>query len=111
MAARGATSLSLKAVKSISVRLCPFQDNVRSTREFLMLIGSDKVRDSNDKCNITTEVRNDNSEPQVDITFNDGDKLVMRGAFLTSKEMFQAFKENSIQKDSKDPTSTSGAKR
>uniref|UniRef100_A0A672HS81 Mitochondrial ribosomal protein L53 n=1 Tax=Salarias fasciatus TaxID=181472 RepID=A0A672HS81_SALFA len=44
MAASRKSSVMLKAVKKITVQFCPFESNVRSTREFLALVGWEKAR-------------------------------------------------------------------
>ncbi|XP_062385554.1 39S ribosomal protein L53, mitochondrial [Sardina pilchardus] len=95
-AARG---VILKAVKKIAVQFCPFESNARSTREFLVLVGSEKSRATNMNCEVTTEVKHDASEPVVDISFLDGDRLVMRGANLSSREMLSAFQTRCTAKD------------
>ncbi|MEE6517507.1 hypothetical protein FKM82_027762, partial [Ascaphus truei] len=59
----------LKSVKEIAVRFCPFEFNVRSTREFLEAISTEKVRSTNINCAVIADVRHDKSEPQVDILF------------------------------------------
>ncbi|XP_073532862.1 large ribosomal subunit protein mL53 [Phyllobates terribilis] len=87
MAAAKGTNVVLKAVRSISVRLCPFSYNVQSTREFLEVINSKKIRTTNINCKIDVDVRHDNSEPIVDILFGDGERLVFKSENVTSKEM------------------------
>ncbi|XP_062846830.1 39S ribosomal protein L53, mitochondrial [Trichomycterus rosablanca] len=89
----------LKAVKKIVVQFCPFESNVRSTRDFLALVGSEKAKSTNMNCEVTTEVKHDRSEPVVDITFMDGERLVMKGARLTSQEMLSALQTRCIAKD------------
>ncbi|CAI9600637.1 unnamed protein product [Staurois parvus] len=56
-------------MKSITVRMCPFEPNVRATREFLEVINTKKIRTTNSNCEITVDVRHDKSEPVVDIPF------------------------------------------
>ncbi|KAE8599096.1 hypothetical protein XENTR_v10017059 [Xenopus tropicalis] len=90
MAAVGASELLLKSVKSIAVRFCPFEPNVRHVREFLDIINSKKIRSSNANCDIAVDVRHDRSEPHVDILFADGERLVIKGPNVTSKEMLSA---------------------
>ncbi|CAL8296782.1 unnamed protein product [Lota lota] len=99
MAASSKSTVVLKAVKQVVVQLCPFESNVRSTREFLFMVGSEKARTTNMNCEVTTVVKHDKSEPVVDITFTDGERLVMKGAKLTGQEMFQAFQSRCIAKD------------
>ncbi|XP_072267102.1 large ribosomal subunit protein mL53 [Pyxicephalus adspersus] len=87
MAAAKGAGLVLKSVKSIAVRMCPFEANVKSTREFLEIINSSKIRSTNSNCEISVDVRHDKSEPLVDIQFVDGERLVIKSANVTSKEM------------------------
>uniref|UniRef100_H0ZN39 Large ribosomal subunit protein mL53 n=1 Tax=Taeniopygia guttata TaxID=59729 RepID=H0ZN39_TAEGU len=79
-------SLVLRPVKNIVVRFCPFEPNVESTRKFLQSIYHKKVQATNTNCEITTDVRHDGSEPVVDVTFADGDRLIMKGARTEKQE-------------------------
>ncbi|XP_072226384.1 large ribosomal subunit protein mL53 [Leuresthes tenuis] len=99
MAAPRKATVVLKAVKNITVQFCPFESNVRSTREFLARVASDKARSSNMNCEVITTVKHDKSEPVVDITYVDGERLVMKGAKLTSSEMLAAFQSRCAAKD------------
>ncbi|XP_018979972.1 39S ribosomal protein L53, mitochondrial [Cyprinus carpio] len=87
-ASRGA--VVLKTVKKIIVQFCPFESNVRSTREFLIMVGSEKARATNMNCEVITEVKHDRSQPMIDITFLDGERLVMKGSRITTQEMLSA---------------------
>ncbi|XP_004549260.1 large ribosomal subunit protein mL53 [Maylandia zebra] len=99
MAAPSKATVVLKAVKKITVQFCPFESNVRSTREFLTLVGSEKARATNMNCEVIPVVKHDKSEPVVDITYVDGEKLLMKGANLTSSEMLSAFQSRCVAKD------------
>ncbi|KAM6903563.1 large ribosomal subunit protein mL53 [Lycodopsis pacificus] len=99
MAAPSKATVVLKAVKKIAVQFCPFESNVRSTREFLAMVGSEKARSTNMNCEVISVVRHDQSAPVVDITYLDGDKLVLKGAKLTSSEMLNAFQSLCTAKD------------
>ncbi|XP_061676770.1 39S ribosomal protein L53, mitochondrial [Syngnathoides biaculeatus] len=99
MAAPGKASVVLKTVRKIAVHFCPFEANVRSTREFLLLVGSEKARSTNLKCEVTSMVKHDKSEPLVEVTYVDGERLLMKGAHLTSKEMLGAFQARCVAKD------------
>ncbi|XP_062985945.1 large ribosomal subunit protein mL53 [Elgaria multicarinata webbii] len=83
--------VSLKQVKSVLVRFCPFESNVESTRHFLQCLYVKKAYTSNLNCNVKTDIKHDGSEPVIDVTFADGDRLIMKGANLTVKEMLKAF--------------------
>ncbi|XP_027031476.1 39S ribosomal protein L53, mitochondrial [Tachysurus fulvidraco] len=89
----------LKTVKKIAVQFCPFESNVRSTRDFLVLVGSEKAKTTNMNCEVIAEVKHDGSEPVIDITFTDGERLVMKGGKLTSQEMLSALQTRCIAKD------------
>ncbi|XP_059206396.1 39S ribosomal protein L53, mitochondrial [Centropristis striata] len=99
MAAPRKATVVLKAVKKIAVHFCPFEANVRSTREFLAMVGSEKARSTNMNCEVTATVKHDKSDPLVDITYVDGERLVMKGANLTSSEMLGAFQSRCAAKD------------
>ncbi|XP_053323967.1 39S ribosomal protein L53, mitochondrial [Spea bombifrons] len=99
MAAPSTAGLVLKSVKSIAVRFCPFESNVRSAREFLEAINSKKVRSTNANCQISVDVRHDKSEPQVDVSFVDGERLLMKTANVTTKEMLSALTSKCASKD------------
>uniref|UniRef100_A0A3Q1HUQ8 Large ribosomal subunit protein mL53 n=1 Tax=Acanthochromis polyacanthus TaxID=80966 RepID=A0A3Q1HUQ8_9TELE len=99
MAASSKSTVLLKAVKKIAVQFCPFESNVRSTREFLLLVGSEKARSTNMNCEVITTVKHDKSEPVVDVTFVDGERLLMKGAKLTTREMLSAFQSRCTAKD------------
>lgn len=98
----------LKAVKKVIVQFCPFETNVRSTREFLIMVGSEKVRATNMNCEVITEVKHDRSEPTIDITFLDGERLVMKGSKLTTEEMLSALQTRC---SAKDPQARAGDKK
>ncbi|XP_077405333.1 large ribosomal subunit protein mL53 [Vanacampus margaritifer] len=99
MAARSKATVVLKAVKKIAVQFCPFEANVRSTREFLVLVGSEKARSTNLNCEVKAIVKHDESEPIVDVTYMDGERLLMKGANLTTGEMLSAFQARCTAKD------------
>ncbi|RXN22281.1 39S ribosomal mitochondrial [Labeo rohita] len=105
-ASRGA--VVLKTVKKIIVQFCPFESNVRSTREFLIMVGSEKARVTNMNCEVITEVKHDRSEPTIDITFLDGERLVMKGSKLTTQEMLSALQNRC---SAKDPQAKAGDKK
>ncbi|NXN12501.1 RM53 protein, partial [Indicator maculatus] len=92
----------LRPVKSIVVRFCPFETNVESTRKFLQCINHKKIQATNRNCEVTADVRHDGSEPLVDVKFADGDRLIMKGANLTTIEMLSALGSRCNAKDLKE---------
>ncbi|XP_008420269.1 PREDICTED: 39S ribosomal protein L53, mitochondrial-like [Poecilia mexicana] len=99
MAATSKSTVLLKAVKKITIQFCPFESNVRSTREFLALVGSAKARSTNMNCEVISVVKHDKSEPVIDVTYVDGERLVMKGERLTCREMLSAFQSRCKDKD------------
>ncbi|KAG8570552.1 hypothetical protein GDO81_011318 [Engystomops pustulosus] len=99
MAASKGINVVLKSVKSISVRMCPFQQNMQSTREFLETINSKKIRTTNTNCEINVDVRHDNSEPMVDVLFGDGERLVIKSENVTAQEMLLKLSSMCSSKD------------
>uniref|UniRef100_U3FZB0 Large ribosomal subunit protein mL53 n=1 Tax=Micrurus fulvius TaxID=8637 RepID=U3FZB0_MICFL len=91
--------VSLKQVKTVLVTFCPFEFNVQSTRNFLQCLFEKNAYKSNLKCNVKTEVKHDGSEPVIDITFADGERLIMKGANLTTKEMLDVFNSRCQKKE------------
>ncbi|XP_008491739.1 39S ribosomal protein L53, mitochondrial [Calypte anna] len=92
----------LRPVKSIVVRFCPFESNVQSTREFLGYINHKRIQNTNRNCEVTADVRHDGSEPVVDVMFADGDRLIMKGANLTTIEMLTALGSRCSAKELKE---------
>ncbi|XP_042317169.1 39S ribosomal protein L53, mitochondrial [Sceloporus undulatus] len=91
--------VSLKQVKSVLVQFCPFEAKVESTRNFLQCLHVKKAYTSNVNCDVKTEIKHDGSEPVIDITFVDGERLIMKGANLTIREMLQAFNSRCMAKE------------
>ncbi|XP_028317287.1 large ribosomal subunit protein mL53 [Gouania willdenowi] len=108
MAAPSRATVVLKAVKKITVQFCPFESNVRSIREFLVRVGSEKARSTNINCEVLTTVKHDQSDPLVEVIYVDGETLRMKAAKLTCKEMLDAFQSRCIAKD---PQGKPGAKK
>ncbi|XP_072427416.1 large ribosomal subunit protein mL53 [Chiloscyllium punctatum] len=97
--AAGRGSVILKTVKEIIVQFCPFESNVRGAREFLAAIGTEKARLTNSNCRIVADIKHDETEPVISIIFNDGERLIMKAANLTSREMLSFFDERCFAKD------------
>ncbi|NXG73892.1 RM53 protein, partial [Baryphthengus martii] len=99
----------LRPVKSIAVRFCPFEPNLQHTycifkcifRKFLGCIYHKRIQTTNRNCEVTTDVRHDGSEPLVDVMFADGERLIMKGANLTTVEMLTALGSRCNAKDLK----------
>ncbi|XP_068188393.1 large ribosomal subunit protein mL53 [Antennarius striatus] len=102
MAASNKAAVVLNLVKKITIQFCPFESNTRATREFLFMVGSERVKATNLNCEVVTKVKHDKSDPMVDITFTNGERLVMNGANLSCKEMMNAFQSRLRASDTKE---------
>nr|XP_009940400.1 PREDICTED: 39S ribosomal protein L53, mitochondrial [Opisthocomus hoazin] len=58
--------------------------------KFLGYINHKRIQATNRNCEVTADVRHDGSEPLVDVMFADGERLIMKGANLTTIEMLTA---------------------
>ncbi|NXU71792.1 RM53 protein, partial [Oreotrochilus melanogaster] len=71
-------------------------------RKFLEHINHKRIQNTNRNCEVTADVRHDGSEPVVDVMFADGDRLIMKGANLTTVEMLTALGSRCSAKDLKE---------
>ncbi|KAJ7338950.1 hypothetical protein JRQ81_012852, partial [Phrynocephalus forsythii] len=68
---------------------------------FLECVFARRSYKTNMNCDVKTEVRHDGSEPVIEITFVDGEKLIMKAANLTICDMLAVFKSKCELKDLK----------
>ncbi|XP_032229269.1 uncharacterized protein LOC116612656 [Nematostella vectensis] len=92
--------LTLKQVTKIHVSYCPFDPKTATIREFLRRVSAKNMLDTNNKCKITKEVRNDNSEPHLEITFADKDVLGLKTGNMKLMDMLSLFNQKCKEKDS-----------
>lgn len=97
-AIRGA---SLKQVAKVTVSFCPFDPMTATAREFLRRVSSKGMRDSNAKCEIISDIKNDGSEPVVQVVFNDKDTLTMKTNSLKLMDMLAMFNRRCREKEVK----------
>uniref|UniRef100_A0A663MZW6 Large ribosomal subunit protein mL53 n=1 Tax=Athene cunicularia TaxID=194338 RepID=A0A663MZW6_ATHCN len=71
-------------------------------RQFLGCIYHKKIQATNRNCEVTADVRHDGSEPLVDVVFADGERLIMKGANLTTVEMLTALRSRCNAKEIKE---------
>ncbi|XP_009333337.1 PREDICTED: 39S ribosomal protein L53, mitochondrial [Pygoscelis adeliae] len=67
--------------------------------KFLRCINHKKIQATNRNCEVTADVRHDGSEPLVDVMFADGERLIMKGANLTTIEMLTALRSRCNAKE------------
>ncbi|XP_076338804.1 mitochondrial ribosomal protein L53 [Tachypleus tridentatus] len=83
--------LHLRPVQQVKIKFDPFHPNVESVRNLLFFLSIKRVRESNMKCSLKTEVTNDRSEPQVDLKLASGQKVIFKTSNLTSLELTREF--------------------
>ncbi|XP_054754087.2 large ribosomal subunit protein mL53-like [Lytechinus pictus] len=93
MAAPIGELITLRFVKQITIEFCPWEKNVRSVRQFLSYIGNSKVRNTNQKCILKTNIKHDGTAPAVHINYADGQNLLFKTSHLSLSEMVQKFAE------------------
>jgi len=95
-AIRGA---SLKQVAKVTISFCPFDPKTATAREFLRRVSCKGMRDSNNKCQVISDIRNDASEPVVEVIFNDKDSLTMKTSNLKLMDMLAMFNKKCREKE------------
>ncbi|KAK7068566.1 ribosomal protein, L53 [Halocaridina rubra] len=89
--AKNCKILNLKPAKRIEFNFDPFGENVLSTRNVLTYLTQDKVRDTNPKCIIKTNVLCNRANPSINIAFDTGHKLIFKTQNLSTLEVLQLF--------------------
>ena len=89
MATRGAT---LKMVKEIKVAFDPFGgDAVTAAREFVRRVSSPKLLETNPKFKLSTTVKHDGTDPYMEVTFVDNEKVVIDATDIKFPDMYADF--------------------
>ncbi|XP_076678945.1 mitochondrial ribosomal protein L53 [Andrena cerasifolii] len=86
-------SLSLKPVKSISIKFDPFH-NAMETRDFFFHITTPKIIATNPRCIVKPKIVSDRSEPEVTVKLLSGDNVVFKSANLTSLNILQLYNKH-----------------
>ena len=65
-----ASQANLRSCKSIKITFNPWQLETKSLRNFYHYINGNKIRLSNDKCKIASDIKSEQCEPSLAITFS-----------------------------------------
>ena len=65
------TRCNLKSCKSVKITFNPWQIETKSIRDFYHYIYSPKMRNTNDKCKVTVDLRSDLVDPKLEVTFSE----------------------------------------
>ncbi|RDD41097.1 39S ribosomal protein L53, mitochondrial [Trichoplax sp. H2] len=83
--------INLTNAGRINVSFCSFDLRSKSAREFLRCLYGKKVAESNTKCIIRTQVKNDDSEPTIQVALSDGTKHSINTSNLKYSEVVDKF--------------------
>ncbi|XP_014476221.1 PREDICTED: 39S ribosomal protein L53, mitochondrial [Dinoponera quadriceps] len=86
--------VSLKPVKRIDVRLDPFHENVKSTRDFLFYISAPKIGATNPYCSLKTDIVCDRSDPSITFSLQSGEKVVFKTPLLTCLNILELYNKH-----------------
>uniref|UniRef100_A0A5S6R357 Large ribosomal subunit protein mL53 n=1 Tax=Trichuris muris TaxID=70415 RepID=A0A5S6R357_TRIMR len=81
--AKASLRVTLLPLTSVNIQFDPFMATNKSTRQFLNIVKSNRVSQTNPKCQISVNVTNDRCPPTVECTFKDGRKLYCDCAHLS----------------------------
>ncbi|XP_032667791.1 39S ribosomal protein L53, mitochondrial [Odontomachus brunneus] len=87
-------SVNLKPVKRINVRLDPFHENVKPTRDFLFYITGSKTLATNPYCSLKTEIVCDRSDPSVTFSLQSGEKVIFKTGLLTCLNILELYNKH-----------------
>ncbi|XP_033337735.2 mitochondrial ribosomal protein L53 [Megalopta genalis] len=87
-------SLTLKPVKSISVKFDAFNPNALETRDFFFHITTPKIIATNPRCIVKPEIVSDLSDPVVTFKLLSGDNVVVKSANLTSLNILELYNKH-----------------
>ncbi|KAK3699564.1 hypothetical protein QZH41_014277 [Actinostola sp. cb2023] len=63
--------MSLKNVVKIRGSFCSFDPKTTTIRDFLRRVNAKNMTETNNKCDIKIDVKNDNSEPSIEVTYGE----------------------------------------
>jgi len=98
--------IQLKPVKRLLFQFDPWHQQTRSIRDFLTHITGPKLRDTNPRCGVKTEILSNREEPQVIVSFENGKSIIFKTALLTELEIVEHLNRY-IEKNSDDKTPSS----
>ncbi|XP_030386991.1 39S ribosomal protein L53, mitochondrial [Scaptodrosophila lebanonensis] len=94
-------SVNLKGVKRVTVQFDPFAENVKSTREFLFLLSTPKVTQTNPKCVVKTDIVCDRQPAQIKFSLIESaqelakaKEIRFRSSNLSTLELLQLYNKH-----------------
>ncbi|XP_059150001.1 large ribosomal subunit protein mL53-like isoform X1 [Physella acuta] len=93
--------LHLRPVKKIKFTFDPYMNNVKSIRDVASTLHLPDVLETNVGTAVKFDIRSDRIEPQIDVEFNDGEKLIFKTGNLSHLEILDYLYEYVDEKDPK----------
>ncbi|CAG2169692.1 unnamed protein product, partial [Oppiella nova] len=85
--------VSLKSVKRVDVRFDPFHPNVSSIREFLTAISEPKIRATNPKCGLKSDIVCKREEPTITVSLESGKRIIFKTSLLSTLEIAENYNQ------------------
>merc|ERR1711976_293623 len=83
--------INLAPVKQIKVTFDPFGPKVKSAREFAFAVTGKRRKKTNPECVVKLEVKNDRTEPIMEVKFNNGKNAVFKTQNLMTMDIIKEF--------------------
>ncbi|KAI8497560.1 ribosomal protein L53 [Branchiostoma belcheri] len=98
---RWTQGVTLKPTAKILVEFDPWlgPEKTISCRNALRMFANPKTRKTNPKCEITTKIKNDRTEPIIDVEYMDGERIIFKSAHLHELEIFERYMKKAAEKD------------
>ena len=96
-----AKGLNLRFISKIKVVFNPFEWETASAREFLRILDTQKVRDSNPKCQVHSEISKENNHPKIEVLFADKETMLIETENLNVTDILSQFNMKHKEKELK----------
>lgn len=82
---------TLKSCKALVITFNPWELETKSLRNFYHYINGTKIRLSNDKCRVVTDIKSEACEPNLAVTFIDDSKAIFKTKNMTTHDIAREF--------------------
>lgn len=83
--------LNLQPVKKLTFSLDPFHPSVSALRNAMVHFSWKRVRNSNPKCLVKTEILSDGRAPEMKAELNDGRTVVFKAATMAGSDLLHQY--------------------
>ncbi|KAI8776583.1 39S ribosomal protein L53 mitochondrial [Biomphalaria glabrata] len=93
--------MHLRPVRRVKFTFDPYMKNAVSIRDVASTLHMPDILETNQGTLLKFDIKSDRSEPQMDVEFNDGHKLIFKTGHLTQLEILDYLYELVDEKDPK----------